>query len=387
MRFNSLATKVSLYMTGVSLAGGLLTSVGAYFIYALIAAQKPEWLADQTGGAWYPIDSIILCALILLGLSLSAVVSVMFTRRLLQPLTSLATTARQIQEGDLGARARAEPGSAAEAEALVADFNAMAARVEAVSNDITLWNASIAHELRTPVTILIGQLSAASDGLLKLDGPLLASLRDQAASLGRLIEDLRVVSLASAQKLMLHTEPLDLAAAVTALRPAVTPLLAEAGFMVDWRLSPAHTLGDAARLRQAILALIDNAIKHAEAQAGPLIITTGISQGVARISVSDAGPGLAADIAPRLFDPYFRMSKGRDGSGLGLMVVRAIAEAHGGVAVCDRNERSGLDFSLDLPGLHDPLAPPLSGAPLIAPVSPPLLNHLSTRSQGPKRTV
>lgn len=110
MRFNSLATKVSLYMTGVALAGGLLTSVGAYFIYALIAAQKPEWLADQTGGAWYPIDSVILCALILLGLSLSAVVSVMFTRRLLQPLTSLATTARQIQEGDLGARARAERG-------------------------------------------------------------------------------------------------------------------------------------------------------------------------------------------------------------------------------------------------------------------------------------
>ncbi|MES3026674.1 MAG: ATP-binding protein [Pseudomonadota bacterium] len=346
MKRHGLSGKIGLYMAGVSIVGGLLSTIGAYYAYASVVTFYPSWAPTEDPWVWTSVDFAILGGILFAGLVVSSSVSALLARRLLAPLSALADTARQITRGDLSARASTSRIVVAETDQLIDDFNAMAARIEASAKELTLWNASIAHELRTPVTILIGQLSAASDGLLKLEPPLLASLLETAEGLARLIEDLRVVSLADSRQLVLRQEDCDLADVLERLRPLVEPTLIQAGFTARWRLQSAEVRCDPARLRQAALALIDNAKKHAT--PGPLdIITERVGSSVI-LQVKDIGPGLTPDLASKIFDPFYRAGPGREGSGLGLAVVRTIAEAHGGAASCRIAPDGGAEFSITL---------------------------------------
>ena len=138
----------------------------------------------------------------------------------------------------------------------------------------------------------------------------------------------------------------DLAQVSGDLKGAVEPALTAAGFSPQWRLAPATTLCDPVRLRQAVLALIENARVHAT--PGPLLIETQATPDGIRIAVEDSGPGLAPGFETLAFDPFQRASSSRNGSGLGLSVVRAVAEAHKG-DVEYRPTREGSVFEIRVP--------------------------------------
>ena len=156
-----------------------------------------------------------------------------------------------------------------------------------------------------------------------------------------------MVSLAESNHLDLQLEAVDLSTEIGALREIVQPGLSAAGFETQWRLEPALAVCDPTRLRQAALALVENARRHAV--PGPLVIRTATFGAFARISIEDSGPGIDADRAAHIFHPFKRDMTSVTGSGLGLAVVRAIAEAHGGLALHRNTVAGGSLFTLEIP--------------------------------------
>lgn len=342
-----LARNIAIYMSVVTTLGLCLSTVGSYFIYGWLFTQHPEYFYYDSAWTLRPFDFLVSCVFILLSIGLSVVGALQLYKRIARPLSSLAIAARQIKGGDLTARAASDDRSLGEATEMVENFNAMAARLENVAEDLATWNASIAHELRTPVTILLGRLQGVADGLFELDDDLLASLIKQTEALARLVEDLRVVSLANSGHLHLRLETVDMAEVVGDLRGAVDPALIQAGFRTIWSLDRAAAECDPFRVRQAVLALIDNARKHAT--PGLLRVSVERRGDCSVIAISDVGPGLSSASARTLFEPFARGQTGGEGSGLGLSVVKAVADAHGGELRCRPNAERGSTFELIIP--------------------------------------
>lgn len=346
-RAASLSRKIAARMALVTLSGLAIAALIAFSLYMWVFQNHPDAVPAPDDWVPQPIDYAAIAAAVAIAVGVAVATGVQLARRIVLPLTSLAETARRIADGDLSARAVAGDQTIGETADLVEDFNAMAARLEGLAAGMVAWNASIAHELRTPVTILKGRLQGVWDGVFDMDEATLTSLLKQVDGLARLVEDLRVVSLADSGRLHLQLERVDLARVIGELKQAVEPGLIAAGFTPDWRLQPAPAVCDPVRLRQAVLALIENARVHAT--PGPLIIATEAIVGAVCISVTDAGPGLPAGLDAVAFDPFQRASSSDAGSGLGLSVVRAVAEAHGGSVAYSRSGQ-GSAFEIRTPG-------------------------------------
>lgn len=352
IRRAGLGRQILLSMAAVTVVAALVVFSGIYIAYALIMLFVPS-LAEPD--SWIPsgTDLLLLAFLIFLALLVAGFMSLKLAARLLVPLNSLAESARRIAEGDLSARAVPGDQSLGETAHLVTDFNVMAQRLQDMSADMAAWNAAIAHELRTPLTILKGNLRAIADGVFRPDEQLIRNMLLQVDGLSRLADDLRVVTLADGGRLDLHKEPIDLAEEIGAVVGLLGPALAEEGFHLETTLIVASIEADGARIRQAVLALIDNVRRHAK--PGRIAVATLMLDGQAVIRIEDDGPGLPSDFVRSAFDPFTRGRAVRggtgSGSGLGLSVVRAIAEAHGGAARYRPSSRGGSAFEIYLP-LH-----------------------------------
>jgi len=268
---------------------------------------------------------------------------------------------RRVAHGDLSARAFAGDRSLGETAMLVDDFNSMAERLQRAAKESETWNAAIAHELRTPVTILRGTLQGVVDGVFKPEEVPFSSLLSQVEDLGRLIEDLRTLSLADSGYMQLRMAWTDLTLEIEEVGRLLAPDMEAAGFSLQLHLSDHPVCCDAARIRQIVLALLDNARRYAH--PGLLRLRTRVQAGQYYLSVEDAGPGIAEELAPHVFEAFRRGDSARvdlnAGSGLGLAVVEAIARAHGGSAVCTRGKAGGSLFTIKWPVEHG--APPATG--------------------------
>jgi len=328
-----LGRQIVLSMVVATIASVLLTIIGLYTFYGVVIRMAPHLL--PMNHHWMPsqIEWLVILALCLAAACITIVAALRLARRIVAPLVSVARTARQIADGDLNVRAESGDRSLSEATMLVDDFNLMADRLERASEAVRRWNASIAHELRTPVTILSGRLQGLADGVFQPEPPLLKSLVAQVEALTRLIEDLRTVSLFEGGRLDMRILPLNLSEEVETVVRLMQPGLEAAGFTVQTELEAGECDADPARIRQAIMALLENVKRHALPAEIRVRLTLGRSQ--VRIDIADRGPGLPADFVPYAFEP-FRRYMDHDGplkgSGLGLAVVLAIAQAHGGTA-------------------------------------------------------
>ncbi len=271
------------------------------------------------------------------------------SRRLGQGLTNLADAASAVTQGDLSARAPSAALISQEEAQLIENFNTMAAALQQAERELRESTAAVAHELRTPLTILSGRLHGIQDGVFEPGPEQIDSLIHQVDALTRLIDDLRTMSLVQSGHLALELAPVDLAEVVLPTIAAMAPDLHAVGIVIETRLRPAPMIGDAARLRQALAAALTNAQRYAP-DSGILTIETGTSpQGIV-LRVLDRGPGVSAEIAARAFERFWRGEHSRHramgGSGLGLSVVRAIAEAHGGSASLTPRAGGGATFEM-----------------------------------------
>jgi signal transduction histidine kinase len=211
--------------------------------------------------------------------------------------------------------------------------------------------SDVAHELRSPVTNLRCELEAMQDGLLPLDRARVDALHGETLLLQRLIADLQDLALADAGGLSLHVDRVDVGEIARRAAGSIA-----SGPRVTVTVEPAvlHVLADAARLEQMLRNLVSNARRHTP-DSGRIEIRAGRDgEARVRISVADTGSGIAADHLPHVFDRFYRVDQSRDratgGAGLGLAIVRRLAEAHGGTALAESaGEGRGAMFTIELP--------------------------------------
>lgn len=344
---SGLRRQIVLSMTALAFSVVLLAIFGSYVFYAVLLTYSPNSISEGLVPA--PAELTWMALTILAALVLATAVAVKLARRILAPLNSVADNLRRVAEGDLSARARSDDRSMGEATRLVSDFNNLAERLERMERDRAFWNAAIAHELRTPVTVLRGRLQGVADGVFQPTPALVSGLLTQVEGLARLVEDLRVLSLDESGRLSVQLEQCDLAEEIGAAVNSFEPILRAAGFTPSLELAVMEAVCDPVRMRQALLALLDNAVHHAT--PGPLIIRSFEREGLAHLQVEDTGPGIPDGMSERVFEAFHRGQDERAGrgSGLGLAVVKAVARAHGGTATCRASGAGGTVFELVWP--------------------------------------
>ena len=351
MKLVGLSRQIALSMMAIAMGAILLVVITSFAFYSLWEKYWPDDLPSDslvpTGPEW-----IWLIATTLTTLALAVFVAINLSRRILAPLNSVTDSIRRVAQGDLSARALADDHSLGEATQLAKDFNQLAEKLERITEEQAFWNAAIAHELRTPVTILRGRLQGLAEGVFSPDETQFSSLLLQIEALNQLIEDLRVVSLAESGHLDVTYQRVNLAVEIRSVVDLVAESLAKAGQHPILDLQVQHACCDPTRIRQALLALLENARKHAV--PGSVRILTRVDDGWFRLCVSDEGPGIAHDFLPHVFTAFRRSPEARaSGSGLGLAVVAAIARAHGGHARCCAAPETGTTFEMCWPHCDD----------------------------------
>lgn len=275
-------------------------------------------------------------------------VAVFVSRRLTRPLTALTAAARRLEAGDLDARTdmTAAPGELGE---LAAAFDQMADSLRREDELRRTLVADVAHELRTPATILQAACEELVDGLAEPTPARLGSLHDEALRLGRVIEDLEAVASAQAAGLHLQKQPVDLADITTTAAAMLQPRFDDAGLTLSTSTTPVIVDGDPDRLHQITVNLLTNALKFTPS-GGTVTLTVAPMDHLARLQVADTGPGIPPDDLPHVFERFWRgtASEAR-GSGIGLAIVAELAKAHSGRATVDSVPGRGATFTVLLP--------------------------------------
>ncbi len=306
------------------------------------AAVDLAFSRTQTG------DALIVGVAILLG---ALALAFALARWLLAPVRALTVATQALAAGDFGQRVTTARTD--ELGALAQDFNRLAATLERHRDARQRWGADIAHELRTPLSVLRGEIQALQDGVRAATPAALDSLHAECARLGNLIEDLYQLSLADAGALDYHFEPLDLDELV---REALAPqqhTCAAAGLALDETLAPlAPVRGDARRLTQLIDNLLANARRYTDAP-GRIHVELAAVERQAQLIIEDSAPGVPANALPHLFERLYRVEGSRarsaGGAGLGLSICRAIVDAHGGTIEAQHSLLGGLCIVVSLP--------------------------------------
>jgi two-component system OmpR family sensor kinase len=300
--------------------------------------------------------AFIVAGLIVLALALVA--SYVAGARVSAPLRRMAAVAARVDAGELAPRMEAGRGRADELAVLAESFNHMLDRLSDAISTQRQFVADASHELRTPLTVIRGQLevlAAQKDAPAEEVRRVERLVGEEIARVGRLIDDL--LALAQAERIdFLRPEPIELRSFVTELWDGISltvPRRFELGPVPEGIL-----MADPDRLAQALRNLARNAIEHTEAETGlvRLEVDNGGS-GRVRFSVLDDGPGIPASERERIFERFHRVDGGRSrasgGAGLGLAIVRAIAEAHGGQATAGAaGDEVGAAVELILPGFR-----------------------------------
>jgi len=245
-----------------------------------------------------------------------------------QPVGRLINAAGALADGDYGVRVR--PSGSRQMRSVILSFNEMAERLETSDEQRRQLLADVGHEIRTPLTVVRGEIEAMLDGVHDPDPEHLRVLLDEVAVMERLLEDLRTLSLAEAGALTLHPEPIDLDDLIVDVAEVYRSRANDAGIVM--RLDVDRGLDDVVldpvRIRGVVANLIANAI-HAMPNGGALHISARNSGDEIVVSVGDTGVGIDAEDLAHIFD-RFRKGATSHGSGLGLTISRNLVEAHGG---------------------------------------------------------
>jgi len=266
--------------------------------------------------------------------------------RILGPVSKLTDAARRMREGDLDVRVAPEGDN--EIARLARAFNEMAERLAQTERMKRQMVGDIAHELRSPVTNLRCGLESIQDGLVTADAARIDALHSETLLLQRLIADLQDLALAESGGLALHLDAVDVAAVA---RRAIGDGPSRVSLRVDD--DAAVVRADAVRLEQMLRNLLSNARRHTAAD-GTIDLHVQRRGAFVRVSVIDSGCGIAAEHLPHVFDRFYRVDGSRDrstgGAGLGLAIVRRLAEAQGGAAsASSAGPGQGATFAIDLP--------------------------------------
>jgi signal transduction histidine kinase len=282
----------------------------------------------------------------------AAVATAFLSRRFLKPVRELTVAAKQLGQGDLSHRVQFKDKG--EIGDLGRTFNSMADSLE--RDEVLRRNlvADVAHELRTPVSHIRGQLEAIEDGLIQADEKTFSSIYEESLLLSRLIDDLQELSLAEAGKLSLYRQATDVTQLVQKTTDAVKTAATTKGIILTTELSSELPLCDidSHRIEQVVRNLLDNALAHTP-QGGAITVAANRLDKFVEINVIDTGEGIPAEDLPNVFERFYRVDKSRTratgGSGLGLTIAKRLVETHGGKIDVKSEAGKGSRFFFTIP--------------------------------------
>jgi two-component system OmpR family sensor kinase/two-component system sensor histidine kinase BaeS len=288
------------------------------------------------------------------------------------PLAEVMAAADAVAEGDLSARVRVPTHGPREFGRLAESFNHMTQELERADQQRRNLTADVAHELRTPLHIIQGNLEGVLDGVYEPTQAHIGATVDETRALARLVEDLQTLSLAEAGQLALDREPVNVAELLSDVSTSFSGQAEAAGIklcaVIDGveidGVAPESDLpamaihGDVGRLDQVVGNLVANALRHTPS-GGSIKLVAEPTQGGVRIIVQDTGEGIPTSDLPHIFDRFWRGDRSRTrargvGSGLGLAIARQLVQAHGGRIGVESEPGQGTTFTVELPTGRSP---------------------------------
>jgi len=288
------------------------------------------------------------------GVVLSGLVGRRIARRGLRPLGQISEAAGRVRSTTLSERL-SPSGWPAELSELASTFNEMLERLEESFGRISRFSADLAHELRTPIHNLRGEAEVA---LSRARSPevyreSLESCVEECERLSRIIDSLLFLARAERPAGPLRLESVDVARELILIREFYEPVATEGGVEIAVEVPGSlPVVLDRTFLQRAVGNLVENALAHTP-RGGRIVLRAGVEGGAVRLDVADTGCGIPAEHLPRVFDRLYRVDSSRTastgGAGLGLSIVKTIAELHGGRASIESREGEGTRVTLLLP--------------------------------------
>jgi signal transduction histidine kinase len=325
-------------------AGTLLVRRGTSgMMEQMMTPAANEFLSRVNRMLWLGVLGAAVVALLL---------GILLARTLTRPLHELTAATQAVAAGDLGRQVQVR--SHDELGTLAASFNHMSADLARARDTRRQMTADIAHELRTPLSVILGHAEALEDGVLPAAPETFHLIHDEAQRLNRLVDDLRTLSLAEAGELALVRRPVAPGELLERAAAAFGPRARQKDIALETEITrglPAVS-ADPDRLAQVLDNLLDNALRYTP-EGGRITLAAAPAPGGVRLAVRDTGPGVAPDDLPHLFDRFYRGDKARQhaegGSGLGLAIAKSLVEAHRGRITANSERGRGTEFVIDLP--------------------------------------
>jgi two-component system OmpR family sensor kinase/two-component system sensor histidine kinase BaeS len=268
-------------------------------------------------------------------------------RRIAFPLGDIVAAANRVADGDFSARIT-EHGPPT-VRTVGAAFNSMAERLEAQDRQRRNLMADIAHELRTPLSVIQGRLEGLLDGVYPRDDATLNTVIEETRLLARLVEDLRTLANAESGTLTLQKEPTDFGILVQDVVGSFSGEAAERNVTLRFNAPAELPLVsiDPLRIREVVVNLLSNALRHTPG-GGAVSIAAASRASHIVVSVADTGSGIPGDELPKVFERFYKGRTSR-GSGLGLTIARNLVAAHGGEIRAENQQGSGAIITFTLP--------------------------------------
>ncbi|MEM9878399.1 MAG: ATP-binding protein [Pseudomonadota bacterium] len=286
-------------------------------------------------------------------IAVSAVPATIFARRGAARLAKMQRATDAIAKGNLAVRTPVSGDD--ELSIMARNINDMAASLQQLEAARARWLAEIGHELRTPMTVLVGEIEALQKGVRPLTQDAVTSLSEEASRLALLIEDLQFLAMSDLKAAPCHFAPDDAAHIVQPVIRRFRPELEHAGLALDVRLADGPALPvvwDSARIQQLLANLLTNSRRYTDAP-GRVRVALSHTDKKVTLRVDDTAPGVSALDMTQLFVPLYRVeasrSRARGGSGLGLSVCQSIVRAHGGHIRAELSALGGLAIVIELP--------------------------------------
>ena len=285
---------------------------------------------------------------------MAVLVGFVFSRRIISPLLEMMKASRRISDGHYDERVQAKGDD--ELAQLASDFNHMAEKLEQTESMRRRLIGDVSHELRTPLTAIKGSMEGLIDGVLPSTNETNEQIHQEAARLGRLVDDLQELSRVEAHAYSLDIRPLDVSALMQTVNKRLQRPFDEKRITLtlDLPAHPVQILADEDRIIQVLTNLTANAMQYTPS-SGSVTLKARAEDDMVHFSVQDTGVGIPAEHLEHIFDRFYRVDKSRSrqaggGSGIGLTIAKHFVETHGGrIWVESAGEGKGSVFHFTVP--------------------------------------
>ncbi|MBK9926193.1 MAG: HAMP domain-containing protein [Anaerolineales bacterium] len=314
--------------------------------YVVITAYSLSQRFNLARAILFPVGIISFVLAIFLML-----VSVLLTRRFVNPLADVIYAAREVSSGKLNTRIPLEGPQ--DLRSLSESFNEMATELERNDRERRDMLADIAHELRTPLSVIRGRLEGIVDGIYPENGPQVSMALEQAYLLQRLVDDLRLLTLAETRQLPFDKRDVNVGNVIHRVVEMLSAEAKEKNISLSFSEQSGNLFAqlDPQRFEQAVSNLVGNAIRYVP-DGGRVWITANETSDGLRITINDNGNGIPAEDLPFIFDRFWRKDKSRarlsGGTGLGLAITKQLIEAQDGTIEAENLEAGGLQVTIVL---------------------------------------